>query len=69
VHVYLSWFSPFPRPLQARPQLTAADIEQILKWLAELWLTDDDVKKMISADVWLKFLESVKQVLKQLTNN
>jgi hypothetical protein len=54
---------------QARPELTAADIEQMIKWLAELWLTDDDVRKMITEDEWLKFTESVKQVLKEQIYN
>ncbi len=54
---------------QAQPELTAADIEEILKWLAELWLTDDEVRKMISEDEWLKFTESVIQALKELINN
>jgi predicted outer membrane repeat protein len=62
-------FFPSIQAKQARPELTAADIEQIIKWLAELWLIDDDVRKTISEDEWLKFIESVKQVLKQLTNN
>jgi hypothetical protein len=49
---------------QARPQLTAADIEEILKWLADLWLTDEEVRKMITEDEWLKFIEAVIQALK-----
>jgi hypothetical protein len=68
---YLSFLSycPFVRPQHARLQLTAADLEQMIKWLAELWLTDDDVRKMISEKEWLKFTESVKQAAKQLINN
>lgn len=49
---------------RALPELNADDIEEILKWLEELWLTDEEVRKVISEDDWLKFIESVKQVLK-----
>jgi len=38
---------------------TDADIEEIIKWLEELWLTNEEVRKMISEDEWLKFIESV----------
>jgi len=54
---------------KTQPELTTDDIEEIIKWLAELWLTDDDVRKMISEDDWLKFTESVIQVLKQQIYN
>ena len=54
---------------QARPQLTADDIEQIIKWLADLWLTNDEVRKMINEDEWLKFIEAVIQAAKELINN
>ncbi|MHC4283095.1 MAG: right-handed parallel beta-helix repeat-containing protein [Planctomycetota bacterium] len=57
-------FFPSIEAKQARPQLTATDIEQMIKWLAELWLTDDQVRKMITEKEWLKFIESVKQVTK-----
>jgi len=40
-----------------------ADIEEILKWLEELWLTDEEVRKIISEDEWLKFIESVKDAI------
>jgi hypothetical protein len=46
---------------QPRPELTADDIEEIIKWLEELWLTEDEVRKVISEDVWLEFMESVMQ--------
>ncbi len=62
-------FFPSIESKQARPELTADDIEQILKWLADLWLTDEEVRKIISEDDWLKFIESVTQVAKQLINN
>ena len=44
---------------QAQPELTDADIEEIIKWLVELWLTEDELRKMMSEDEWLKFIESV----------
>jgi hypothetical protein len=62
-------FFPSIQAKQARPQLTADDIEQIIKWLADLWLTDDEVRKMITEDEWLKFIEAVIQAAKELINN
>jgi hypothetical protein len=52
-----------------QPQLTEVDIEEIIKWLAELWLTEDELRKMMSEDEWLKFMESVIQVLKSQMQN
>jgi len=52
-----------------QPQLTKADIVYLIKWLEELWLTDAEVRKMISEDEWLKFMESVIQVLKSQMQN
>jgi len=54
---------------QVQPQLTEADIEDILKWLDELWLTDEEVRKMITEDEWLKFIEAVIQSAKEQINN
>ena len=62
-------FFPSIQAKQAQPELTADDIEEILKWLAELWLTDEEVRKMISEDEWLKFMEAVIQAAKQLIYN
>jgi len=47
-----------------QPQVTKADIVELIKWLEELWLTDAEVRKMIGEDEWLKFIESVIQALK-----
>ncbi|HUS71680.1 MAG TPA: hypothetical protein VMY06_01330, partial [Sedimentisphaerales bacterium] len=52
-----------------QPQLTDADIEEIIKRLAELWLTEDELRKMMSEDEWLKFMESVIQTLKSQMQN
>jgi len=41
------------------PEVIEFDIEVIVKWLFELWLTDDELRKVISEDEWLKFIESV----------
>jgi hypothetical protein len=54
---------------QAQPELTAADFEEIIKWLEDLWLIDDQVRKMITEDDWLKFIESVKQAAKEQIYN
>jgi len=57
--------SPFGQPQQDQPELTAADIEEIIKWLADLWLTSDELRKMMNADDWLKFIEEVIEPAKQ----
>jgi hypothetical protein len=43
----------------AQPEVIEVDIEVIKKWLIELWLTEDELRKMISEDEWFKFIESV----------
>jgi len=50
---------------QDQPELTAADIEDILKWLYKLWLTNEEVRKIISEDDWLKFVEEVIELAEQ----
>jgi hypothetical protein len=50
---------------QNQPELTAADIEEIIKWLYDLWLTEDQLRKMITADDWLKFIDQVIELAKQ----
>jgi len=37
-------------------------IEQMIKWLEELWL-DEETRKVIDEDIWLKFIESLKEDL------
>jgi len=37
-------------------------IEQLIKWLEELWL-DEETQKVIDKDIWLKFIESLKEEL------
>jgi parallel beta-helix repeat protein len=37
-------------------------IEQLIKWLEELWL-DPEARKAIDEDIWLKFIESLKEEL------
>jgi uncharacterized repeat protein (TIGR01451 family) len=54
---------------QIQPELTAADFEEILKWLADLWLTNDEVRKVITEEEWLKFIESVIQAAKEQLYN
>ena len=58
---------PYPSVLtkEAQPEVIEVDIEVIVKWLFELWLTNDEVRKMISEDEWLKFIESVIQSSKE----
>jgi parallel beta-helix repeat protein len=41
-------------------QVEPLKIEQLIKWLEELWL-DEETQKLIDEDVWLKFMESLKE--------
>ena len=62
-------FFPSRQAKQIQPELTAADIEEILKWLADLWLTNEEVRKMIPEDEWLKFIEAIIQAAKEQIYN
>lgn len=49
-------------PAKQQPtQIKPLDIEYIIKWLDELWLTDEQVRKVIDEDKWLKFMELLKE--------
>jgi hypothetical protein len=37
-------------------------IEQLIKWLEEVWL-EEETHKLIDEDLWLKFIESLKEEL------
>lgn len=50
---------------QDQPELTEKDLEEILKWLTDLWLTEDELRKMMTEDEWLKFIEQVLELAKQ----
>jgi len=62
-------FFPSMQTKQAQPELTAADFEEILKWLEDLWLTDEEVRKTIPEDEWQKFIEAVIQAAKEQIYN
>ncbi len=48
-------------PAKQQPaEVTPLDIEELIKWLEELWL-DEEVRKVINEDEWQKFVESVKE--------
>ena len=50
-------------PVLAEQQIEQVEplkIEQLIKWLEELWL-DEETQKLIDEDVWLKFMESLKE--------
>jgi len=51
---------PSALPKQPQTQITEPDIEEIIKWLEELWLTQDELRKMISPAEWQEFIERVK---------
>jgi len=59
------FYRPFARPKKGQPELDAADIEEIIKWLADLWLTEDELRKIMTEDEWLKFIEQVLELAKQ----
>lgn len=49
---------------KSQPQeIEPVDLEELLKWLTELWLTDEQLRKVISDDEWLKFVEAVASEL------
>jgi len=49
-----------PEPqLQFQP-LTKADIEELVDWLEELWLTDEELRKAMDEDEWQEFIEAVR---------
>jgi len=47
-----------------QPHLEQPDIEELLKWLDEFWLADEQLRKAIPEDEWLKFIEFIKSELK-----
>jgi len=51
---------PDPEP-EPQPQLTEVDIQKLVRWLEELWLTDEQVRESFSEDEWQKFIESVEE--------
>lgn len=50
-------------PLQPepQPQFTEEDIQDIVDWLEQLWLTDEEVRKTSTEAEWLEFIEILKQ--------
>jgi len=51
---------PEPAP-EPEPQLTEEDIEELAKWMEELWLTDEQVREQFSEAEWLEFIETVRE--------
>jgi len=41
-------------------KLEPIEIEQLIKWLEEVWL-EEETQKLIDKDLWLKFIEAVKE--------
>jgi hypothetical protein len=60
--VYLSASAEPEQVIQPDTCLTAVEIEELLKWLEEIWL-DPEVRETIDEEQWLKFIESVKSGL------
>jgi len=46
-----------------QPSVQEIDIKEILKWLADLWLEEEQLQKMFEEDEWLKFIEAVENSL------
>jgi hypothetical protein len=49
---------PQPEP---QPQLTEEDIQDLVDWLEELWLTDEEVRSTCTEADWLEFIETIRQ--------
>ena len=45
----------------AVPAITEADIDELVRWLEELWLTNEEVRKTNSEAEWLSFIETVEK--------
>lgn len=45
---------------ESQSEVDQGDIEEILKWLEELWLTNEELRKLIPEDEWLKFIEAIE---------
>ena len=64
----MAGFAPVETSLQsisAEQQIEKVEplkIEQMIKWLEELWL-DEETQKVIDKDIWLRFIESLKEEL------
>jgi hypothetical protein len=46
---------------EPQPQLTEADIQELVDELEELWLTDEELRANITEAEWLEFIEAVRQ--------
>jgi hypothetical protein len=52
-----------PQSLQPEPQphLTETDIQDMVDWLEQLWLTDEEVRNTSTEAEWQEFIEILKQ--------
>jgi len=48
-------------PAEQTTEIKPLDIEYIIKWLEEIWLIDEELRKIVSEEQWLKFMESIKE--------
>ncbi len=48
--------------LEPQPQLTEQDIQELVDWLEELWLTDEQLRQQITEAEWQEFVEAVRQM-------
>jgi uncharacterized repeat protein (TIGR01451 family) len=54
--------APQPEPaLESQPQLTEEDIQELVDWLEELWLTDEEVRSASTEADWLELIETIRQ--------
>ena len=47
------------QPVEVQP-VQEIDIDEMIRFLEEIWLQDDGIREMISKDEWNKFIDSVK---------
>jgi hypothetical protein len=50
-----------PSQLEPQPQLTEEDIQQLVDELEEIWLTDEDLRNVMTEAEWQELIEGVRQ--------
>jgi hypothetical protein len=49
-------------PPEPQPQLTEEDIQELVKWLEEFWLTNEEIRSTTTEAEWLEFIESLGEI-------
>jgi hypothetical protein len=50
------------QPPEPQPQLTEEDIQQLVAELEQIWLTDEDLRSVMTEAEWLEFIESIREI-------